>query len=202
MTPRSPARPLVLASTSAGRRAVLARLGLAHSAVAPSFDESVLPEGISPSEIALAFACGKARSVESAPRSALVIGADQVLEHRGLVMRKAESIAHAVDQLVELSGSTHELHSAIAVFDTDEGTTVSEVVTVRMTMARLSRKQLARYAERARPVGSAGGYHYEHEGVALFEDVAGGDDSAIVGLPLVALVRLLRSRGLEPLDAR
>jgi septum formation protein len=197
---RTPSRPIVLATTSAGRRAVFARLGLAHDAVAPSFDESVLPEGLSPSEVARAFALGKARSLEAGPR-AIVIGADQVLEHDGAIVRKPTSLEEAAQQLERLSGSTHSLHSAIAVVDREAGTSAVVLVTVRLSMARIARPLLERYVARARPIGSAGGYHYEAEGIALFESVEGGDDSAIVGLPLIPLVAMLRSCGVEPLAA-
>jgi septum formation protein len=196
---RSPSRPIVLASTSSGRRAVLGRLGLAFDACAPDFDESVLPEGLAPWAIARAFAEGKARSVRALPAGALVIGADQVLEHAGAIVRKTTSLDDALEQLARLSGSTHALHAGLAVLDTATGATRSEVVTVRLRMPAHPRAALEAYVARERPVGSAGGYFYEGGGVALFDAVEGGDDSAIVGLPIVALSRLLRAAGVEPL---
>jgi septum formation protein len=192
-------RPIVLASTSPGRRAVLARLGLAFDACAPDFDESVLPDGLAPEAIARAFAEGKARGVRALPAGALVIGADQVLEHAGAIVRKTTSLDDAIDQLARLSGSTHLLHAGLALLDTTTGALRSEVVTVRLRMPAHPRAAIEAYVARERPVGSAGGYFYEGGGVALFESVEGGDDSAIVGLPLVPLCRLLRASGVEPL---
>ena len=192
-------RPLILASTSPFRRALLERLGLPFEAVAPIFDESAQP-GLGPLATAEAFAEGKARSLCQAHPSSLIIGADQVLELEGEIVRKTTSEADARRQLALLAGKTHALHSAVVVLDADGGRIERGVATTRLTMRSLQPAEIARYVSSERPVGSAGGYFYETVGVSLFDEVTGSDDSAIVGLPLLVLCRLLRAFGIDPVD--
>jgi septum formation protein len=189
-------KPLVLASTSSSRRALLDRLGIPHEVKRPSFEE-IAPEGLTPSAIARAFAEGKARSVSAAPGQ-WVIGSDQVPEISGRMLRKAETLDECRAQLALLSGRTHALHAAVALWSPATGRMLQKTVTVELVMRPLSAALLDRYVELERPVGSAGGYFFEGRGVCLFEEVRGGDDSAIVGLPLLALSALLREAGLEP----
>jgi septum formation protein len=190
--------PLVLASTSPFRRALLDRLGLPYETRKPAFEE-IEPPGVLPIHLARIFAEGKARSVGAIQPGQWVIGADQVLEQGGEVLRKTRDLNEAVEQLVRLSGSTHRLHTSLVLHQRSSGREVSETVTVELMMRKLDRALLERYVELDQPVGSAGGYLYEKRGICLFDDVRGGDESAIVGLPLPALARLLRQVGLEPL---
>ncbi len=165
--------------------------------MAPRFVEEGL-EHLAPRDRALAFAAGKAASVEVAA-PALVIGADQTLELDGRVLRKPDDDAATRAQLAELAGREHALHSAIAVRDAATGRVVTDVTTTRLTMRPLTPAQIDAYLARDRPSGAVGGYLYERAGVALFDAVVGSDDSAIVGLPLVPLLRLLRALGVDPL---
>lgn len=190
-------KPLVLASTSRFRRALLDRVGLPYEAKAPAFEE-IAPAGMAPAEIARAFAEGKARSVEALPGQ-WVIGSDQVPALGERVLRKAESLDDCRAQLAELAGHTHALHTAVVLLSPATGVIFAETVTVELTMRALDAAAIARYVELDRPVGSAGGYFFEGRGICLFDEVRGGDESAIVGLPLLALCRLLRKAGVEPL---
>jgi septum formation protein len=190
-------KPFVLASTSRFRRALLDRLGLPYEVKRPDFEE-IAPEGMAPADVARAFAEGKARSVEALPGQ-WVIGSDQVPEIAGRTLRKAESLDDCRAQLAELAGCTHALHTAVVLLSKTTGALLAETVTVELSMRALDAAAIARYVELDRPVGSAGGYFFEGRGICLFDDVRGGDESAIVGLPLLALCRLLRKAGLEPL---
>ncbi|MDI1483382.1 nucleoside triphosphate pyrophosphatase [Polyangium sp. y55x31] len=189
---------LILASTSRFRRALLDRLGLPYEARAPHFDE-IPPEGLSPRDVARAFAEGKAKSLDAAPGT-WVIGADQVPEYDGRILRKTESQDDCRSQLAELSGRTHMLHTAVVLWSPSEGRMLGETVTVELMMRSLSPALIDRYVTLDDPVGSAGGYLFEKRGIGLFESVRGGDESAIVGLPLLSLCRLLREAGIEPFD--
>lgn len=193
MTPK-----LVLASTSRFRRALLDRAGLPHEARAPSFEE-VAEEAIAPIAVARAFAEGKAKSVEAAP-SQWVIGADQVLDVGGRMLRKTETLDDCRAQLAELSGRTHALHTAVVLWSKGTGRMLGETVTTELQMRTLEPALIDRYVELDRPIGSVGGYFFEGRGIALFEDVRGAEESAIVGLSLLALFRLLRAAGLEPIE--
>ncbi|WP_437743993.1 Maf family protein [Sorangium sp. So ce1504] len=197
--------PVVLASTSPFRRALLDRLGLAYEAVAPAFEE-IAPEGTSPLACARLFAEGKALSLAPAREGALIIGADQALELDGELLRKPASLDEAADQLGQLAGRVHALHAAVAVhappgvpLAAGEPRTLAECVSVELRVRPLDRAQIRRYVELDRPIGSAGGYLFEKHGPWLFDDVRHADEAAIVGLPLVPLCRLLRRFGVDPL---
>lgn len=191
---------LVLASTSRYRRALLERLRLPFEALAPDFEE-VGAEGQPAAEIARCYAVGKARSLAPRCPDALIVGSDQVLEFAGRVLHKPADLDGAVEQLLELAGHTHTLHTAVAVLDAAADRLEVEVARVDLTLAPLTRAQAQRYVDLDQPHGSVGGYTFEGCGIALFDDVAGPDDSAIVGLPLLALTRLLRRHGHDPRDA-
>lgn len=193
-------RPLLLASTSKFRAAMLRRLGVPFQAAAPRFEEIAEP-GESPRAIAQRFALGKAASLRAEHPAAVIVGSDQVCELEGEVFGKPKDLDGAADQLLRLQGRVHQLHTAVAVLDAARGRALEELVTVDLAMRPLTKEQIARYLALDQPLGSCGGYTFEGRGVALFDRIEGGDDSAIVGLPLLALGRLLRAQGWDPLDA-
>jgi 7-methyl-GTP pyrophosphatase len=193
-------RPLVLATESRYRLALMDRLGLDYLARAHLFDEDTPPEGLTPPEVAAAFSAGKARSLAGEFPDALIVGSDQILEHRGRILRKPADLAAAAVQLHSLAGDTHLLHTAAAVYSPAEDRLEEGAARVELTLRPLTLEQCQRYVERDQPHGSVGGYAFEGLGVALFERVSGADESAIVGLPLLVLCRLLRAYGVDPLD--
>jgi septum formation protein len=152
----------------------------------------------SPAEIAAALAEAKALSVAAARPEALVIGADQVLSADGRVWHKPANLAEARDQLIALSGRTHELHAAIAVVrGTDIGWRHAE--TVRLTMRPLTADFIDDYLTKVgeEALKSVGSYQVEGPGIQLFERIE-GDYFAILGLPLLPLLAYLRSAGAIP----
>ncbi len=187
---------LILASTSRFRRALLDRLGLSYEIHAPDFEENA-PEGMAPRDIARSFAEGKARSIPAGPDT-WIIGGDQVTEVEGRILHKATTLDECRAQLNALSGKTHALHSAVVLWSPSTQRLFGETVTVQLTMHALDPAFIDRYVELDQPIGSAGGYLFEGRGIGLFDDVRGGDDSAIVGLPLMSLCRLLRQAGIDP----
>jgi septum formation protein len=194
---RGPA--LILASTSAARRAVLEGAGVAFEAVRPGVDEdtaktALLAKGARPREVAEALAQRKAVAV-SKDRPGLVIGADQTLDLDGRLYDKADDLAAARARLVELRGRTHQLHSAVAV--AEGGRPVwAQTVSATLAMRDFSDAFLDDYLARegAAALGSVGCYRLEGLGVQLFDSID-GDYFTILGLPLMGLLELLRARG-------
>ena len=193
-----PTPSFILASTSPYRRALLERIGLPHVALAPRFEESSA-ETIEPRDLALLFAEGKARSVASEHPSAWIIGSDQTLELDRELLRKPRGRAELLAQLGRLAGREHALHTAVVVLDATTDRIEREVTTVTLTMRPLGARELERYVELDEPFGCVGGYTFERRGVCLFERISGADDSAIVGLPLMSLLRCISALGIEPL---
>lgn len=194
---------LVLASSSATRRALLASAGVDFEVRAADVDEAAIRDrllaavpAVSHEEIALTLAGQKALAVSMQDPGALVIGADQVLSFEGVVFEKPKSIAEARDGLRALRGKTHALHSATAL--AANGVVLwKDVETAHLTMRAFSEAALDSYLARAGGVvlTSVGAYQIEGPAVQLFENVE-GDHSTILGLPLLPVLHELRRRGM------
>jgi len=190
---------VILASKSAARRAVLDGAGVAYETVVAGVDEdavkaSLLAEGAGPRDVADALAELKAIRV-SRGRVEFVIGADQTLDLDGQLYDKAETVEAARERLKALRGKTHKLHSAVVV--AKEGAPIwREVATASLTMRDFSDAFLEDYlaAEGEAALGSVGCYRLEGPGAQLFSKIE-GDYFAILGLPLLGLLDLLRRHG-------
>ena len=191
--------PVILASKSSARQAILRNAGLDFEAVVAGVDEDatkagLLAEGASPREVADALAELKAVKV-SAKRPGLVIGADQTLDFAGRLIDKVETLDQARTLLLELRGKTHKLHSAVVV--ARDGKPIWRVVqTAKLSVRPFSDAWLEGYLERRGEhiLHCVGCYELENEGVQLF-DAIDGDYFTILGLPLVGLLDFLRLHG-------
>lgn len=191
-------RTLVLGSTSRYRRALLERLGLPFDVVAPDLDESALP-GETPAATALRLAEAKARAVALRYPEALVIGSDQVADCDGRPIGKPGNRTAALAQLQSLSGRTVMFHTGVALVDAASGRCRSELVDVASTFRQLTDDEIESYVDREQPWDCAGSVRSEGVGIVLFERIESDDPTALIGLPLIALARLLRSEGVLPL---
>lgn len=185
-------RPLVLASTSKYRAELLRRLGLPFVQEAPGLDETELP-GEAPEARARRLASLKAKAVaERRPRQ-WVLGSDQVAYCGERILRKPGSPEANVEQLLALSGREAGFATAIALVS---GST--ELFAVDLTVVQfrtLSRDEVERYVTAEPAHDCAGGFKVEGLGISLFESVRNQDPTALVGLPLIALRRLLAEAG-------
>jgi septum formation protein len=191
-------QPLVLASRSAPRRAMLEAAGLPVETSVPDLDERAVEAAagpLSPAAAAILLARAKARAVARSKSGRLVVGADQTLALGDRRFDKPGDRAAARAQLVALSGNTHHLHSAVAVACGEE-VLFDAVDTASLTMRGLSDEFLEAYldAAGAAVLESVGGYQLEKLGIHLFERIE-GDHFTILGLPLLKLIAFLRQRG-------
>lgn len=185
---------LILGSTSRYRRAQLESLGLVFETRDPLVDESVRKaEGLPPDRLALELASEKARSVAEAHPGAVVIAGDQLVALGTEIFGKPGSREAAVEQLQRLAGKTHALLTAVAV--AHPGGLETHLDRTLLSVRLLSRGALERYVRRDDPVDCAGAYMIERGGIALFDRIDTHDPSAITGLPLIALVRILSGLG-------
>lgn len=190
--------PLILASTSRYRRALLERLGVPFTAVSPACDEEALKDpSLAPQALAEHLAEAKAASIAHQHPQAVVIGSDQLaaveIDGRWTILGKPGTAARAVDQLAMMSGRTHVLITAMVVARGSERWRHTDLT--KLTMRRLDREALERYVAADQPLDCAGAYKLECRGIALFESIASADASAITGLPLLALTRILSGLG-------
>ena len=187
---------LVLASSSAYRRALLERLGLPFTVAAPHVDESPLA-GETPAATALRLSEWKARAVAVDSHGALVIGSDQVASLEGRPVGKPGHHDAALAQLRAMRGRAVEFHTALCLLDTRSGTMQIENVPTRVEFRDFSDEQAERYLEIDRPYDCAGSAKVEALGIALLARVESADPTALIGLPLIALVRMLERAGVR-----
>jgi septum formation protein len=192
-------KPLILASQSPARQALLANAGIAFEAIPAEIDERAvqLASALSaPGEIAGLLARDKAIFVSAKHPDRFVVGADQTLILGERLFSKPSGRAQAAEQLRTLAGQSHELHSAVAV--ARDGEVLFENVSIaRMTMRPLDDNAISAYldAAGAAVTTSVGAYQLEGLGIHLFERIE-GDYFTILGLPLLPLLKFLRSERL------
>ena len=187
-------RTLVLGSTSQYRRALLERLGLPFLVDPPDLDEAALPRE-TPAQTALRLAEAKARAVAARHPDALVIGSDQVADCAGQAVGKPGTRDAAATQLRALSGRTVVFHTGLALVDAASGRCRTALVDVASTFRTLAAAEIDAYLDREAPYDCAGSVKSEGLGIALFDRIASDDPTALIGLPLIALCRLLREEG-------
>ncbi|MBF0160790.1 MAG: septum formation inhibitor Maf [Magnetococcales bacterium] len=186
---------LVLASTSPYRRALLDRLGLSYRTAAPQVSEE-RHAGESPQALAERLAISKARAVATAFPDALIIGADQVavLEGDGGevdILSKPGHHAGAVAQLRRVSGQRVQFLTGLCLYHSPSGRCHVTVTSYGVLFRPLSEALIEAYLQRDKPYDCACSFKSEGLGIILFERLEGEDPTALIGLPLIALRRLL-----------
>lgn len=190
---------LILASSSPYRQELLARLGLPFTAISPDIDETPLP-GEQPTELALRLSIAKAQKVAALHPGALVIGSDQVATLNGAPIGKPGNFERAQEQLRNLSGQPVEFHSALCLTDGLRQETADVVTLCRFRT--LNNAEIDTYLHREQPFDTTGSAKAEGLGIALMDSMHADDPTAIIGLPLIALCRMLRSFDINPLTTK
>lgn len=176
---------------------MLARLRIPFSWCAPDLDETPLP-GETPVALAQRLAVQKAQAIARHSPRAVVIGADQVLDFNGQALGKPGSFEAARLQLTQLSAQTVIFHSAISVI-TPNSTRV-RVCPCEATFRALTTTQIDHYLNVEQPFDTAGSAKAESLGIALLSSLKSNDPTAIIGLPLIELTRLLVRAGIDPIN--
>jgi septum formation protein len=194
-------RPLILASTSTYRRALLGRLGLPFEVEDPGLDEAPFKHRIAdPRLLVSELSLAKARAVAARHPEAWVLGSDQVAVVEGTRLGKPGSRDRAIEQLMLLSGRTHELVTGVALLCLATGTERVALDVTRLSARRFDRGEATRYVTLDEPLDCAGSFKFEKHGVALFSRVETSDPTAIEGLPLTQVVGLLEAAGFSMFD--
>ena len=194
--PATPARAIVLGSTSRYRQELLQRLGLSFDVAAPGVDETALA-GESPRSLALRLALAKARAVAARFPMAVVIGSDQVADLAGIALGKPGTHERAVAQLRQMRGASVVFQTAVAVVCADSGFEQVDLAPVRVQFRDLSDQEIETYLRAEQPYDCAGSAKSEGLGIALLDAIDSDDPTALVGLPLIRTCRMLRAAGIE-----
>ncbi|KRG79154.1 septum formation inhibitor Maf [Stenotrophomonas ginsengisoli] len=183
---------LILASTSPYRRELLQRLGLAFDCARPEVQEATLP-GEPPAAMARRLAREKALAVASRHPGHWVIGSDQAADLDGQPLGKPGSVAAACAQLAAMSGRQVQFHTAVCLARDGELLQACDLTSVHFRP--LDAGSIARYVQREQPLDCAGSFKCEGLGISLFQAIDNQDPTALIGLPLIAVSRLLREAG-------
>jgi septum formation protein len=185
-----PVPPLLLASTSPQRRAILEQLGIPFDVIAPDYVEHDPPEADA-QRLVRGHAAGKARSVAAQADGRPVLGVDTTVVLDGRIYAKAADPSDAEHTLAELSGKTHAVMSGLCLLTPDWE--VVEAAATLVTFRVLTPREVTAYVAGGEWEGRAGAYAIQGRGASLVERVD-GDYHNVVGLPVSLLVRLLAER--------
>ena len=196
MPPQHPPR-LILASGSAYRRELLARLRLPFEVLPPDLDETPIA-GETPPDTALRLSQAKAEAVANQIGPALVIGSDQVATLDGEHIGKPGNHERALEQLKKMRGRDVIFHTALCLLDSrpeaKHGLQLTNIQTV-VRLRDLPDNELDAYLRIEQPYDCAGSAKNEGLGIALIESIDSNDPTALTGLPLIALTGMLRRAG-------
>jgi len=186
----APAPPILLASTSPQRRAILEQLGLPFDVAAPRYEERPI-DGVRPLEVVRAHAAGKARSLAGEAGDRPVLGVDTEVVCEDHVYGKPGDATEAEAMLEALGGRTHEVVSGLCLVTPGWEELHDEVT--RVTFRALTPRDLASYLASGEWQGRAGGYAIQGLGARLVERIE-GDYLNVVGLPASRLCDVLAAR--------
>ena len=191
---------LVLASTSPYRKTLLERLGLHFETAAPRTDETALANE-TPEALVTRLAEAKARAIAAEYPDALIIGSDQVAVLDDAILGKPGDHETATQQLRNASGREVKFLTGLCLLNTKTNQAQVKLVPFSVVFRSLSESQIQFYLEQEKPYDCAGSFKSEGLGISLFERLDGDDPNALIGLPLIELIRLLCAEGIDVLSS-
>ena len=189
-------QPLILASTSVYRRELLERLQIPFQTAVPEVDETLLP-GESAKQTSWRLSREKASAVAAQYPDALIIGSDQVALLGEQQMGKPLTHENAVRQLRTMRGKSVIFYTALTLLNARTGEMQTEVAENRVSFRDFSDDEIESYLRKERPYHCAGSAKSEGLGIALISRMEGDDPNALVGLPLILLVDMLKRQGVS-----
>jgi MAF protein len=198
IVPQTQNAPLVLASSSRFRQALLDRLHLPYQCYSPDIDETPLPDE-SPKALVHRLALSKANTVAERFPNHCIIGSDQIALFEGDILGKPHTTERARAHLARFSGQRVTFLTGLALLDTRHQRHQVHIEPFDVVFRTLSEREIERYVAIEQPLDSAGSFRMEGLGIALFERLEGRDPNALIGLPLIALCDMLRQAGMNPL---
>lgn len=189
---------LILASTSPYRKMLLDKLGLPFECAAPNVDELALP-GETPRSLVLRLAQAKAQALAARYPNHLIIGSDQVCVLDGEITGKPHTEENARLQLKKASGNVVTFYTGLALYNSANGQLQTECEPFDVHFHHLSEQEINVYIRKESPLNCAGSFKSEGLGIALFDRLEGRDPNTLVGLPLIALCKMLRREDFNPL---
>ncbi len=187
---------LILSSTSPYRAELLKRLDLPFERQNPDLPEPDV-QGEAPSARAARLSLEKAMKVAKGKRDAVIIGSDQVATLNGRALHKPGNLENAVAQLQQMSGQQVVFYTALAVVDTRNSEQYQATDTTTAHMRHLTQDEIDRYLIADKPFDCAGSFKVERMGISLFDAIETRDPTALMGMPMIELCKMLRACGMN-----
>ena len=192
---------LILGSSSPFRAELLTKLELSFITSSPDIDESIV-ENESAEQLVLRLSEQKALKIAESNPDALIIGSDQVAILDGKILGKPGNHANAVKQLSAASGKTVLFLTGLALLNSKTGKMNSLVEPFEVSFKELRADQVEHYLNIEQPYQCAGSFKSEGFGISLFSKLTGDDPNTLIGLPLIKLIGLLETEGIDVLKKR
>ena len=186
-------RKIILGSTSPFRRELLERLQLDFTTDSPDIDETPLANE-APEDYVQRLSLEKAKAVAARHPGALIIGSDQCSILNGELRGKPHTHENAVKQLSESSGKRVCFLSGLCLYDASDKSYQLNIVPFHVDFRKLSATEIESYLQAEKPYNCAGSFKSEGLGVTLFKRLDGEDPTALIGLPLIKLCEMLRTK--------
>lgn len=191
-------RQLILGSSSKPRQALMQRLKLPFEIGIPDVDETPLSDETA-QRLVLRLAEVKARKVAEQYSNGVIIGVDQVGMLNKEILCKPMTNTKAIQQLQKMSGKEIEFFIGLCVFDAKSQMIQTELETFSVTFRELTLLMIENYLKKEEVLHCAGSFKAEGLGIALVQEFHDTDFSALIGLPLIRLIRMLKKVGIDPL---
>lgn len=191
-------RRIVLGSSSPYRKALMETLGIAFDVAKPSLDEEkakIILEKNQTAPLLMAQTLARLKAESLKEENALIIGSDQLIHFDGKILGKPHTKEKAIEQLSLMNNKSHEIITAVCITGLEQNIEFHDVA--KLKMKNLSLQEIKDYVGLDEPLDCAGSYKIEKNGKLLFSNIEAQDFSAIEGLPLISLNRVLQSLGYD-----
>ena len=187
---------IILASSSPYRKELLKRLDITFTTVSPDVNERYFQDELI-SDYVLRLAKTKAESIVSKNDNSLIIAADQALQCDKKILGKPGNYNKAKEQLIFMSNRSLTFYTGLCLINTETKIIEEDVVSFRVDFRKLTESEIKNYLVKEKPYDCAGSFKLEKLGISLLKKMNGDDPTALIGLPLIRLCKMLRNQGVN-----
>ena len=187
---------IILASSSPYRKELLKRLDITFTTVSPEVNERYFQDELI-NDYVLRLAKAKAESIVSKNDNSLIIAADQALQCDKKILGKPGNYNKAKEQLVFMSNRSLTFYTGLCLINTETKIIEEDVVSFRVDFRKLTESEIENYLVKEKPYDCVGSFKSEKLGISLLKKMNGDDPTALIGLPLIRLCKMLRNQGVD-----
>ena len=187
---------IILASSSPYRKELLKRLDITFTTISPEVNERYFQDELI-SDYVLRLAKTKAESIVPKNNNSLIIAADQALQCNKKILGKPGNYNKAKEQLIFMSNRSLTFYTGLCLINTETKIIEEDVVSFRVDFRKLTESEIENYLVKEKPYDCVGSFKSEKLGISLLKKMNGDDPTALIGLPLIRLCKMLRNQGVD-----